>query len=321
MKATSLRQILVPIDFSPASLASLRFAKLLAARFGAKLHLVHVIAPAPIYGLGRGVLLLPFPDKAMVQAARQRLQDLISQLSLPPRSTQCTLRVGQASTQINEAAEKHRSDLIAIATGGTTRLKRALLGSTTERVVRQAPCPVLVVREGKHQSTRKSARKGRTALKFRKILVPIDFPECSRLGLEYALGFAREFRAGLVLFHSIFVHAYMLGDQHAAREVPGLNATRRDRAKDKMEALQRSLSRKGREVESEIAFGSPLKRINDYAVKEDIDLIITSTHGRTGLRRVFASSTAERIVRDGTCPVLVVPNRPARKKDKRKLSI
>ena len=98
MKLTKLRRILVPIDFSPASLATLRLAKLLAARFDAKLYLAHVIAPAPIHSPGRGGLLLPFPDKAMVQAAKKRLEDLVSQLALPPRSIQCTLRVGEAAT-------------------------------------------------------------------------------------------------------------------------------------------------------------------------------------------------------------------------------
>ena len=81
-----------------------------------------------------------------------------------------------------------------------------------------------------------------------------------------------------------------------------------------MEKLRQSVSRKGREVESEVAFGSPVEQINDYVAKEDVDLIITSTHGRSGLRRVFIGSTAERIVRHATCPVLVVPNRPLRTK-------
>lgn len=135
MKATKLRRILVPIDFSPASLATLRFAKLLAVRFGAKLHLVHVIAPAPIYSLACGVLLLPFPDTAMVQSAKKRLQDLVSELSLPPHSTQCIVRVGAASAQINEAAKKCRADLLAIATRGLTGLKHAFLGSTTQRAL------------------------------------------------------------------------------------------------------------------------------------------------------------------------------------------
>ncbi|HEY2802228.1 MAG TPA: universal stress protein, partial [Chthoniobacterales bacterium] len=141
MKATKLRRILVPIDFSLPSLATLRFAKLLAARFGAKLHLVHIVAPIPIYSLGPGVLLPPFPDKAIMQAAKKRLQELVSQFSLPEGETRCTVRLGEASAQINDVAGQSCADLIAIATRGLTGLKHAFLGSTTQRVVRAASCP------------------------------------------------------------------------------------------------------------------------------------------------------------------------------------
>ena len=316
-KTTTLRRILVPIDFSPESLKTLRFAKLLATRFGARLHLMHVVSP-PVTSPARPVMIPPaFSEEAIAVRARQRMKELLAELSLSARSNPCAVRSGALVAEINEAARKIDADLIAIATRGYTGLKRAFLGSTTERVVREAPCPVLVVREKEHQSTGKGARKGRTALQFRKILVPVDFSECSRLGLDYALGFAREFRARLVLFHSVVVHAYVLGDEYTARAVPDLIATQQDYAQDEMEKLLRSVSRKGREVESEIAFGSPVEQINDYVAKEDIDLIITSTHGRSGLRRVFIGSTAERIVRHATCPVLVVPNRPLRKKASR----
>ncbi len=313
MKATKLRLILVPIDFSPASLATLRFAKLLASRFGANLHLVHVIAPAPIYSLARGVLLLPFPDKAMVQSDKKRLQDLVSQFSLPPRSTQCIVRVGEASAQINEAAKKCRADLIAIATRGLTGLKHAFLGSTTQRVVRGAPCPVLVVRENEHLSAKERERRGRTPLQFQKILVPVDFSECSRLGLNCALGFAREFRSSLILFHSVVVHSYALSDEYTALEAPNILSQQQDYADEEMARLRREIGKEFGKIETKVAVGSPVEQIDQCVRAEGIDLIITSTHGRSGVKRVFIGSTAEQIVRHAPCPVLVVPNRIAPK--------
>ncbi|MEO7166745.1 MAG: universal stress protein [Chthoniobacterales bacterium] len=304
----------MPIDFSPESLRTLRFAERLATRFGARLHLMHVVSP-PVIVSPRPVRIPPaYSEEAIAARALQGMKKLASELSLPARSSPYTVRSGAPVEEINKAAREIDADLIAIGTRGYTGLKRAFLGSTTERVVRQAPCPVLVVRDKEHSSTKKGARKGRTALQFGKILVPIDFSECSRLGLEYALGFAHEFGARLVLFHSVFVPAYLLGDEYTAREVPDLIATQQTYAKRETEKTRRSVSKKGREVETETAFGSPVEQINDYVAKEDVDLIITSTHGRSGFRRVFIGSTAERIVRHATCPVLVVPNRPARKK-------
>jgi nucleotide-binding universal stress UspA family protein len=184
------------------------------------------------------------------------------------------------------------------------------LGSTTESVVRNAPCPVLIVRD-KDESTSQRAR--RAPLQFRKILVPLDFSDASRLGLEYALGFAQEFRATVILFHSIFVSAYLMGNRHTAHQVPTLIANQQDYARAEMEKLRETISRKGGAVETNISVGSPVEQIGKYVRKASVDLIITSTHGRSGWRRVFIGSTAERIVRYATCPVLVVPNRAAGK--------
>ena len=209
--AITLGRILVPIDFSPESLKTLRYAKLLATQTGARLHLTHVVTP-PVISSARPVTIPPaFSEEAIAARARQRMKELLAELSLPARSNPATVRSGAPVEEIKEAARKIDADLIAMATRGFTGLKRAFLGSTTERVVREAPCPVLVVREKEDQPTKKSAR--RTALQFRKILVPIDFSECSRLGLGYALGFAEDFRARLVLFHSVFISPYVRADR------------------------------------------------------------------------------------------------------------
>jgi nucleotide-binding universal stress UspA family protein len=312
-RAKGLRRILVPIDFSPQSLKTLRYAKLLANRFGAKLHLVHVVNPSV---LPARHLMLPWAvaETELARSAKTRLKNLAAEFSLSPRPNPFTVCFGAAAEHISEVARVIDADLIAIATRGYTGLKHAFLGSTTERVVREAPCPVLVVRDKEFQSAKERTRRGWSPLQFRKILVPVDFSESSRLGLDYALRFAQAFRANLVLFHSVFVPAYVLADEYTARGVPNLISAQQDYADDEMKKLRRWASKKGHEVETKVAAGSPVEQIGDYVTKEDVDLIITSTHGQSGLRRVFTGSTAERLVRHATCPVLVIPNRSLRKK-------
>lgn len=308
-KPLTIRRILVPIDFSPESLKALRYAKRLVERFKAKLHMVHVVTPPLVlFPQPRQVLPPNFTDE-MVGNAIDRFEEVVRDFSLPLRHY--TVRIGAVALEINEVARITRTDFIAIATRGYSGLKRAFLGSTTESVVRKAPCPVLVVRE-KDGSTQPRARKG--PLQFRKILVPLDFSEPSRLGLEYALSFAQEFHATLVLFHSIFVSAYVMGNRHTAHHAPTLIANQQEYARREMEELLEAISRKGGVAEIKIAVGSAVEQIGKYVRKAGVDLIITSTHGRTGLRRVFIGSTAERLIRYATCPVLVVPNRAAGKK-------
>jgi len=117
-----------------------------------------------------------------------------------------------------------------------------------------------------------------------------------------------------VLFHSISVSAYVMGSRYTAHHVPTLIANQQEYARGEMEELRETISRKGGVAETRIAVGSAVEQIAKYITKAGVDLIITSTHGRTGLRRGFMGSTAERLVRHATCPVLVVPNRAAGKK-------
>ena len=309
-KALTVRRILVPVDFSPESLKALRYAKRLGERFKAKLHMVHVVTPPLVLFLQPRQVLPPNFTEEMVGNAIDRFEEVVRDFSLPLRNRHYTVRIGAVAHEINEVARIARTDFIAIATRGYTGLKRAFLGSTTETVVRNAPCPVLVLRE-KDESTQQRARKG--PLQFRKILVPLDFSEPSRLGLEYALGFAQEFHATLVLFHSVLVSPYVIGNRHTAHHAPTLIANQQERARGEMEELRETISRKGGVGEIKIAVGSAVEQIAKYITKAGVDLIITSTHGRSGLRRVFVGSTAEHIVRYATCPVLVVPNRAAGK--------
>lgn len=311
-KALTVRRVLVPIDFSPESLKTLRYAKRLGERFKAKLHLVHVAPPPAFWPHGT-----PSPSRNFSQefdaAASERLRKLAAELSLPMSPKPYSVRMGWIADEISTVARATRAELIAIATRGHTGLKRAFLGSTTESLLRSTPCPVLVFRENERRSTKQRMGKTGAALHFRKILIPLDFSESSRLGLEYALGFAQEFHATAVLFHSVSVSPYLMGNRYTAHQVPALIASEQKHARTEMENLREAISRKGGTVETKVALGSPVEQIEKYVRKAGVDLIITSTHGSSGLRTVFMGSTAAGLVRYATCPVLVVPNRAGRK--------
>jgi nucleotide-binding universal stress UspA family protein len=141
-----LKTILVPIDFSDASLKAFRYAVPFAEQFGATLCLVHVIEEGSFVNDLDNVVLTR-PDGEQVREARKQLVAVAQREieELVPIDPQ--VRVGKPFHEIIEAAEQMKADLIIIATHGHTGLKHALLGSTAERVVRHAPCPVLVVHE------------------------------------------------------------------------------------------------------------------------------------------------------------------------------
>ncbi len=307
MKTKKLRLILVPIDFSPASIETLRFAKRLAAKSGAGLHLLHVVTPLPEIGFGRVRIPAGYSAAEISAVADRRLRGLVSKFLDASKLNSATVRLGAPADEIVAVALETRADLIAIATRGFTGLKRAFIGSTTERVVRHATCPVFVVRDA---ADKRSAQRARPAVRFRKILVPLDFSDCSRFGLDYAVDFARQSGSRLLLFHSLVPHAYALSDEYTALEAPKLLDFQREDATTEMEKLRRTLSKKSLKIETVITVGSPVEQINECIESHGVDLVIISTHGRTGLKRMFIGSVAEHIVRHATVSVVVVPNRP-----------
>jgi len=140
-------QVLVPLDFSDGSLKALHYAVQFAEQFGSKLILIHVVEVYPIdYVFGLKAAL--DSNQWQIEQARAQLERMCESLAWP-RSV-CAERVvlfGKPFHQICDAAMERSVDLIIIATHGRTGLQRLQMGSTAERVVRHAPCPVLVVRE------------------------------------------------------------------------------------------------------------------------------------------------------------------------------
>lgn len=142
-----IRTILVPLDFSPASLGALGAAVAFARRFKAKLTLLHVVAPVATPDFAASFPTVMENDEVMA-AAKRELVGVVKSAKLPRGMVEKVLvRFGSAYHEIADAANTLKADLIIISTHGRTGLKHVLLGSTAERVVRHARCPVLVVRQ------------------------------------------------------------------------------------------------------------------------------------------------------------------------------
>ena len=150
-----LRTLLVPTDFSESSRKAMHYALRLAQQFGSTLVLLHVIEPVypyPVDGLMHFPGELRDPNlerRPETEKALTRLADSTARQGDVPVRT--AMRTGRAYDEIAAAAREENADLIVISTHGYTGLKHVLLGSTAERVVRHAPCPVLVVREHEHE--------------------------------------------------------------------------------------------------------------------------------------------------------------------------
>ena len=148
----NLRRILVPIDFSRESAKAVRYAVSLARQFDASITLVHVVEPS--YGpvdFGHAPVARPASEKERASRAKSKLGVMGHRILGPCRIVETVIRSGLAFFEITEAAKALRADLIIIGTHGYSGLTRAVMGGTAEKVVRHAPCPVLVVRRHEHE--------------------------------------------------------------------------------------------------------------------------------------------------------------------------
>ncbi len=144
-----LKQILVPIDFSESSKQALNYAIAFAQQFQAPLTLLHVVEFSMV-GSDLGAIELSRIEADFVENATRQLDSWVEREVGPRATAQPMVRSGRPYAEIVEVAQSLPADLIIIATHGHSSLAHVVLGSTVERVVRHAPCPVLVVRRQEH---------------------------------------------------------------------------------------------------------------------------------------------------------------------------
>jgi nucleotide-binding universal stress UspA family protein len=146
-----IKRILAPTDFSAHSEHAVRFACGLAQRLGAELHLINVLSE--IIPAGPDPLLMPIMPPQFYQENEERAKVTLGKLLKPawgkPTAVTTAVQWGSPVEAIVDYAKEQQVDLIVIATHGRTGLSHVLLGSVAERIVREAPCPVLTIRDSK----------------------------------------------------------------------------------------------------------------------------------------------------------------------------
>ncbi len=301
---TAVSTILVPIDYSIQSSKALHYACTLAKAFGARLQLLHVdeaVVDAPA---------LASTFRVAQAEQLRRLDDFTAGFSLPSRGLRCQIRAGKAFDEICQAAAELSADLIICGTHGHRGMARLLLGSTAERIVQHATSPVLVVREHEREfvaSRRRQTKLNRRSVRLNRILVGTDFSETFRDALAYGTAFARQFGAELLLLNAIYPQYYAANADYFPFDYGSLLDETRREAEKGMDEIEKSGSLGNISFRGRIEKGHPGEALVRVAEEEGADLIVVSTHGRTGLPHVLIGSTAQHVVRHANCPVLVIP--------------
>ena len=291
----TLNRILCPTDFSEISTKAEAYATALAARYGASLCLLHVDPPMPVMGPYGEIPI----DVRLFEEQRQQALTAMSEARERARAAavpaESDVRGGHPAREILAVAGEQASDLIVLGTHGRGGFEHLLLGSVAEKVMRKAPCPVMVV------PIRAQTERG---VLFSRILCPIDGSASSRDAVAFAVSLARETDGVLTLLQVVEpvpnVGEFGAVDTEQYRQRGEAHASKTLRA-----ALPDDV-REWCKVEETVALGKPSDRILDTARTMNADVIVMGVRGRGAIDLMAFGSTTNEVVRRATCPVVAV---------------
>jgi len=300
-----IQKVLVPTDFSETSRGAVNYGLSLALQYEARLVLCHVV-PAT------AMLATAFPAESFSIESDQLAQVQLELPSLIPETSRgrvglrIVTRIGRVMDELLAIIDEEEPDVVVMGTHGRSGAERLFLGSTTERLLRKSPVPVLTV------SRQESADPATAGLPraLHRIVYATDFSPHSDSGLRAAAELARAARAELVILHVL--QNFDIGYFGKARSIILYSASQidswRQQALDSLEDAVASV-RDSVDVKSVMASGTPAQVILRVAADRDADLIVINLHGKGFLDRALLGSTAERVIRMSPIPVLAIPQR------------
>ena len=289
-----LKSILCPIDFSDFSAAAYQHALSLAEYYKARIVALHVVE----------LWKYPFADyagqeadygkfsKMMSEGGEMQLHRFTQQYSVGRIQPELVVDQGNAPRCILSFAQKENIEGIVMGTHGRSGFDRLVLGSSTDRVIRKAACPVLVVSNAAQRTLDvEPDRRHRLS----RILYCTDFSHNSDHARGYAISLAAEYGAELALFHV----AETPSDVSKAEAIVAARTQELDK-------LVSETERKNLNVRSAVRLGKPYEEIVRYANEAHANLIIMTARGGDAVDRAVFGSTTYRVIQLGPCPVLAI---------------
>ena len=290
-----LRVILCPIDFSEFSARAYQHARSLAVHYGAKLVLQHIVEQwqYPCAGFAVSVDAYDKFFQSIHAKAMKELEEFAKANADNTILSELTVHDGtDVADSILSFAQSVEADVIVMGTHGRRGYDRLMLGSVTDRVMRNSSCPVLAVCRPKPESL---ADNGPNHIHhLSRILFCTDFSENSDRALQYALFVVAEYDAELTLLHVLEEVGSPAHMEHA-----------KVRATEQLDQLIPPKRRKDLKTKTAVRVGKPYGEIIQFAREEGSDLVVMGVRGRGALDLAVFGSSTYRVIQLGPCPVLV----------------
>jgi len=293
-------KILCPVDFFPASLRAFEYALKLAENYGARIHALHVVAPIIPAAYGAAISIADITNE-MEDQSRRQLEKLKASGRKKGVAVESDVHIGDIDVEIRHAITAKKADLVVMGTHGRRGFERWVMGSVTERLMRNCPVPLLAIAAAKRPTPAPPTIK--------RIVVTTDFSDGTADALNYAFSIAQECQSKIVLVHVLDDAA--LAQVNAKRRVALFSEIRK-----KMDDLVPEDARVWCDVETIVESGTPYRVIQQILKAQKPGLLVMNVHGKNLVDRALIGSTAERVIRGADCPVLLIPPKRAVKKTK-----
>jgi nucleotide-binding universal stress UspA family protein len=288
-----LMHIASATDFSAAAGIAADRATRMAARYHARLSLIHVISSGWVDELRTWLTDGSQWQEKLAVETRGRLDAEASRLSAPGATAVMPLLLeGHPVTALTETVVEQAIDLLAVGARGSNPLHHLLVGTTAERLLRKVTCPLLVVRHPPHQD-------------YQRVLVPLDFSPWS----ERAVALARQVAPDAVL---VLMHSFSIPFEEKLRFAGVDDATlahyrekARVEARQKMQDFVLANGLRDNEYQFCLTEGDAPQHILTQARERGCDLIVIGKHGRQAAEELLLGSVTKHVVSEAECDVLV----------------
>lgn len=298
-----IKRILWATDGSGEAETALEYAKYIAGLSGADILGVHVI-PLPVQLLFESLReeneeFMEWKSK-VERRASDRFVEVRNELLHAGIKFEGDILKGIPSEKIREFSRLKKVDLVVMGKQGHGILESVMVGSETVKVLKSSHVPVLAV---------KKPASGKE-IKFDKILVPIDLADDNVTAFNYALDLSALSGAQVTAVYALRLDMYAQDMPAGALEIV-IKQSREELRKRISEMKSKYESSRdsavNNEIKTEVIHGlSPALSIANYASKNNMDLIVINTHGRTGLKKLILGSVTERIIPESPCSVLAL---------------
>ncbi len=293
-----LKRIICATDFSDVSKRAIPYAVAIADEYKAKLYVCHIVSLPSTAAYGEILFDLVDNQKREVAYAHQQIKEMLQghEIEWEP-----LVQIGHTADTITQLAEDVQADLVVAATHGRSGIKRLVLGSVAERLIRILPCPMLIIPPPQPPAVDAKLPE----FKPDKILIGCDFSAVSLLAFQLGLSLAQEFQAELHLVHVIAPPVYRNYNK-ASSEGDETSPELRRFLNERLEKMLPEDARNWCRAQTVLLEGKPDEKLIEYAVSNRIDMITLGIRGQSLVEKFFIGSTTERVIRRASCPVLSV---------------